>query len=147
MTISDNTIVYGKLPSKKINNNVIAKRESDVGFRYPIPKNPLKGYFSKDTGLSLIKSNLLQLLKTEPGERFMLPNYGCNLKKYLMEPLDEITFSQIRDTVLSSIYTYLSKISVSRLQVYENETSQIMILLNCVLKDEENVNFELNFKL
>lgn len=147
MTTSDNVNIYGKVLSQRANNTVNLKIKKNIGFKYPIEKDGSRGYFSKETGLNLIKSNLLQLLKTEPGERFMLPNYGCNLKRFLMEPMDEITFSQVRDTILTSISRYLSKISVSALQIFETETSQLMVLLNCTLNDEQVVTFEFNFNL
>ena len=147
MATSDNVSIYGKILPQKAKNIVNLKVKKDIGFKYPIEENSPRGYFSKQTGVDLIKNNLRQLLKTEPGERFMLPNYGCNLKKYLMEPLDEITFAQVKDTISNSIYKYLGKISILRLQVFETQTSQLLIKLSCVLRDEETVSFEFNFNV
>lgn len=147
MTISDTTNIYGKVLPQKSKNIVNLKVKKDIGFKYPLKPTATRGFFSKETGIDLIKNNLRNLLKTEPGERFMLPGYGCNLKRFLMEPLDELTYSELRDEITQSIYKYLSKISILRLQVFETETSQIMVMLSCILKDEEVINFEFNFNV
>lgn len=147
MTLSDSINVYGKSLPPKSRNTVNLKLQKTIGFNYPASTDPYRGYFSKQTGIDLIRNNLRQLLRTEPGERFMLPNYGCSLRRYLMEPLDQITFSQIRDTIKNSIYKYLSKVSIIKLSVVETVSAQIKINLFCRFNDDEIINFDTNFKI
>lgn len=147
MTLSDNITVYGKTIPPKPRNIVNLKLQKNTGFKYPLEADPSRGYFSKETGLALVKNNLRNLLRTEPGERFMLPQYGCGLRKYLMEPLDEVTFSQVRDTIKNSIYKYLSKVSILKLSVFEQSDATIKVNLVCNLKDTEIINFNFNFDI
>jgi len=147
MTISNSINVYGKSIPPQVKNTINLKLKKNVGFKYPIEVNPIRGYFTKDIGLNLIKNNLSTLLKTEPGERFMLPQYGCSLRKYLMEPLDEFTFSQVRDTIKNSIYRYLSKVTISGLKINELPSGQMKINLFCTTNDADMVNFDFNFEL
>lgn len=146
MTLSDTINVYGKSLPPKSRNTVNLKLQKNTGFKYPLDTDPSRGYFSKQTGLELVKNNLRNLLRTEPGERFMLPQYGCGLRKYLMEPLDEVTFSQVRDTIKTSIYKYLSKISISSLRITQLSSGQMKVNLLCNLKDVEVINFDFNFE-
>lgn len=147
MTLSDTINVYGKTLPPKSRNTVNLKLQKTTGFKYPIETDPSRGFFSKQTGIDLIRNNLKQLLRTEPGERFMLPNYGCSLRRYLMEPLDQTTFSEIRDTIKNSIYKYLSKVSIIKLGVFETQSAQIKVDLFCTYNDSEAVNFDVNFKI
>ena len=61
------------------------------GVRYPLydSANERKGIFSKTKGIELLKSQLIQFIKTERGERVMLPNFGLSLRRYLFEPITE----------------------------------------------------------
>ncbi len=46
-----------------------------------------------------IRESLEILLTTGVGERFLRPTYGCDLKKYLFEPLDDSIVAYVRDLV------------------------------------------------
>lgn len=142
MVLPNNTVVYGKAPANITTKAVTSKLDKQIGFKYPIEADPKKGYFSKLTGLKLIRANISQLLRTEKGERFMLPNYGCDLRKYLMEPMDQTLFNEIRKDILDSIGRYLSRVTVSKIQVFETKTNQLAIKLACQILDEQLISFD-----
>lgn len=142
MVLPNNTVVYGKAPANITAKAVTSKLDKQIGFKYPIESDPKKGYFSKLTGLKLIRANISQLLRTEKGERFMLPNYGCDLRKYLMEPMDQTLFNQIRKDILDSIGRYLNTVTVSKIQVFETKTNQLAIKLACQILDEQLISFD-----
>lgn len=50
-----------------------------------------------------IRQSLEILLTTSIGERFLRPAYGCDLRRYLFEPLDEGLVAYIRDLVNNAI--------------------------------------------
>ena len=77
----------------------------------------------------------------------MLPNYGCNLKQYLMEPLDETLFQQVRDQIRNCVTKYLSNVKLQKLQVFETDTNVMNVKLYCSLKDQVAVNFELPLEI
>ena len=60
---------------------------------------------------------LHQLLQTERGERVMLPKYGCNLQKFLFQPLDRTTFKAIKEEILFSCENYLDGATVRKISV------------------------------
>lgn len=142
MALPTSTSIYGKeLPNRTI-NNLTSKFKKTIGFKYPIEEDPKKGYFSKETGINLVRNNLVNLIKTEKGERFMLPNYGCSVTKYLMEPLDEATFAEVKKEIYEAITTYLSKVSISKLQIFEDSGNAVRINLFCTTRDEDSITFE-----
>jgi phage baseplate assembly protein W len=84
--------------------------------------NPKRGYFSKESGVTLVRNNLRQLLLTTKGERVMLPDFGTNLKYFLFEPLDKFTVQNIRDDILLAINKYAPGVKVVSLRVYPSQS-------------------------
>ena len=46
--------------------------------------------------LKLVEQDLLNNFNTRPGERVMMPNYGCGIWNYLYEPFDQTTVDAIK---------------------------------------------------
>ena len=86
------------------------------GSPYPITKHPL-GLLRTQTGINQIKSDLLVLLLTEPGERVMLPGFGTPLKKFIFEPNDPSIVEDVRNTIIQSIRNWEPRIRVTNIQV------------------------------
>ena len=87
-----------------------------LGAPYPIVKNP-RGFLATQTGLNQIKSDLLSLLLTNPGERVMLPDYGIPLKKIIFEPNDPTTLSRVREMIITAIKMWEPRIVVEQIEV------------------------------
>ena len=115
--------------------------------KYPLVASPGKGFFSKSSGLDLVKSAIKAVIRTERGERFMLPDFGCSLRRFLMEPVDEATFHAIRDEVRVSFSRYLKSVKVTKLRVLETRTGGIKVSLFCALKENELVNFKIDLEV
>lgn len=147
MAISNNVTRYGTVAPNVLQNATVLKDPKLQGLNYPIPKNPKNGYFSKATNLQLVKSNLSSLVRTERGERFMRPDYGCNLRRFLMEPLDEVTFSLIKEEIITSIRRYLSTVAVGKLQVFETRSSQLKVNLFCSVRDAISAAFNIGVRI
>jgi phage baseplate assembly protein W len=112
------TTIYGKAPSLAVSKDIISIDTKVYGFGYPLEVSPKKGYFQKQSGVTLVRNNLRQLLLTTKGERVMLPDYGTDLYLYLFEPLDKFTVQNIRDDILNAIIKYAPGVTVTRLQVF-----------------------------
>ena len=88
MAANQTVNVYGKIPPRYIKQSPTSKRQEVYGLAFPLGSAPNGGFLSKKSGVDLIKGAVKQLLLTERGERIMLPNFGCNLRKFLFQPLD-----------------------------------------------------------
>ena len=62
-----------------------------------------------------IRQSLEILLTTSVGERFLRPEYGCDLRRYLFEPLDEGLVAYIRDLVGNAILYHEPRIRLTDL--------------------------------
>jgi phage baseplate assembly protein W len=62
-----------------------------------------------------LKSDLIMLLLTDPGERIHLLDYGVGLKKLLFEQASpEAISDSLRDMINSQLQMYLPQISINR---------------------------------
>lgn len=153
MVLNSNVDLYGV--GSVTNPNRLVKRNLNkrFGFRYPMGDIDSGTFLKKSSDLELVKGQLRQLLLTNRGERVMLPGFGTNLRKYIMEPLDQATLSQVRREILESFRRYAPNVSISKLQVFPGTTSTlnggnfIRIVMYCTLLDVEEVSFELNVDL
>jgi len=69
------------------------------------------------SGVEDIEDSLHILLSTSLGERVMQPQYGCNLKDYLFDPLDNGMIGYLKDRVYNSILFYESRITIENISV------------------------------
>ena len=110
------------------------------GMSWPFGSRLEGGFFPFETGSSLVKNNLSQLLRTERGERVMLPKFGCNLRKFLFQPIDQTTFDAIKEEILTSIHRYIKGVTVLKLKVEEGsrDLNSIVVTVFLRIKDSEN---------
>jgi phage baseplate assembly protein W len=129
-----------------------------LGVPYPLRKDA-KGYFYSQGGLNQIKSDLLILLLTNPGERIFLPDYGTPLRKLIFEPNDPSLAIQAREMIITSIQKWEPRISVDQIEVdidvdkrsldrQDNGTEAASILMIKILfKDPANMQAVEELKL
>ncbi len=89
--------------------------------------------FSKETGTvemvnkeQDINQSLEILLSTSLGERVMQPQYGCNLKDFQFEPLNNGLVGYLKDLVETSILLYEPRIILEEIEVTNLESNEIL---------------------
>jgi len=88
-----------------------------LGFPYPVQKT-VRGYFSSQSeDVDQIKSDLLILLLTNPGERVMNPRFGTPLKKLIFEPNDPRLVGEARNVIINSIKQWEPRIALKQVEV------------------------------
>ena len=76
-----------------------------------------------------IVSSLEILLTTAPGERVMLPQYGCNLEELVFETLDTRIKTLMADKVESAILYHEPRIELERVRLDESREVEGVILI------------------
>ena len=118
MAANQTVNIFGKIPPRYIKQVPTSKRQEVYGLCFPLGSANDGGIFSRKTGVEMIKDAVKQLLRTEKGERIMLPNFGCNLRKYLFQPLDSTTFENIKRDILYSFKHYIVGANVAKVAVF-----------------------------
>ena len=154
MALNKNINIYGRENTNPAAlNSAKAKSTKLYGIRFPFGSLSEGLFLKKSSDLELIKSNLRQLILTNKGEREMLPEFGTNIKEYLMEPLDPITLNQIRLELLEAIYRYAPDVQVDKIQVFpggesaKDSSNGLNINLFCSVKENVALQFELKVEL
>ena len=89
-----------------------------INIKFPF-KDSVKGFFldvSEDTE-SAIKNDLIHLLLTAKRERYYLPEFGCNLRRFIFEPNDSVTESEIKEELNLVIKSYIPNLTITKLFV------------------------------
>ncbi len=69
------------------------------------------------TGAELIRQSIQVILFTEPGERVMLPDFGCGLTRFVMAPNTVAVRTAIREEVSQALALWEPRISVTEVAV------------------------------
>ena len=90
-----------------------------------------KTYNTKDQ----IKSNFINLLLTNKGERILNPEFGSSLRQLLFENITPITEENIKDAIISSANIYLPEIQVVNITLNnEYDSNTINITIDYILR-------------
>lgn len=100
-----------------------------VGVSIPF-SNTNDVFNSTYTTIDQIKSNLINFILTNRGERRLNPNYGSNLRQYLFEPINPSTINALEIKLTNDIKTNFPSVRVNQLTlapIYDNNAVQIVI--------------------
>lgn len=100
-----------------------------ININYPF-KSSVEGFFLDMTTNSLdaVKADLQYLLLTEKGERFYLPDFGTNLKKFLFDPNDEKNAADIQNELNVTVNKYLPGLTISNVEILSEDDDKGLIL-------------------
>ena len=118
MAANQEVIVYGSISPRYNKQSITSQKQEVYGLSFPLGSASDGSFFTKKSGINMIKEAVTQLLLTERGERIMLPNFGCNLRKYLFQPLDEGTFEGIKREIQYSFKNYIVGANIAKLAVF-----------------------------
>ena len=101
-------------------------------------------YSTKDQ----IKSNVINLLLTNRGERIMNPNFGADIKDVLFEGMTETIVPLIQDKITTAFSSYIPQASISKIDVvFSEDTNTVNVTVNYTLNisgesDQVNIEFQ-----
>ena len=89
-----------------------------INIQYPF-QNSLKGFFLNltETDQDAVKSDLMHLILTPKGSRFYLPDFGTNLLKFIFEPNDGLTESNIKLEITEVVKKYLPNLTINNIAI------------------------------
>jgi len=91
-----------------------------------------------------IASSLEILLTTSPGERVMIPDYGCNLDELVFEALDTTTKTLVADKIESAILYFEPRIDVEKVNLDSSRELEGVVLIELVYR-VRTTNSRFNF--
>mgnify|MGYP003112043593 FL=1 len=119
------------MPSALDNNPDLA-----VGLRLPF--GPGQSNFALNyTTIDQTRTNLMNLLLTQKGERFMQPHFGTNLRRIIFEPNVDGIERSIKEEIVDAVNYWLPYIKLNKIET-TREDKQI---------NEYRINVDIAFSL
>tara|TARA_R110002012_G_scaffold186348_2_gene353012 strand:+ start:253 stop:675 length:423 start_codon:yes stop_codon:yes gene_type:complete len=120
-----------------INKNVT------IGVAFPL--NDVNMFKGTRTVKEQVKTNLINLLLTEPGERINEPNFGVGLKKLLFEQNPNIEI--LKERISNQIEFYIPTISLLDINInFKNDEYKLFIIISYSFNlDRSKDAIQLNF--
>jgi phage baseplate assembly protein W len=97
--------------------------------------NPLNSDLIVLKNETAIARSIRNIVFTLPGEKFFNPNFGSRISRSLFENVDEISASNIRDEIATSIVNFEPRVELKNIEVfpdYENNSFNVVIIYNIV---------------
>ena len=102
--------------------------QKNIAIGVSLPFNGPGVFKSTYTTKDQIKSNLVNLLLTDTGERIMNPNFGTNLKRFLFEGITDSSLNLLKNNILISILNYISEITVTNITLVPDTDNNLVSL-------------------
>lgn len=114
--------------------------QGNIAIGISLPFNG-KGVFNSTYSTNeQIKSNFINLLLTNKGERIMNPEFGCDLKKVLFENITDDIDELINNLIKTNTYIFIPEISILDIIIDKNgrDENKIQITVNYRIKISGN---------
>jgi phage baseplate assembly protein W len=113
---------------------------ADVGY-------PNKDQWSLNSAedLKCLASNVKMILITKLGERLMMPDYGCDVTRYLFDPNDQHSEADIQAEITRAINRWEPRVALEKMSLKREDTSATvtMTLVSKLSRQRFQFNVEL----
>jgi phage baseplate assembly protein W len=94
------------------------------------------GDVTKLTNMDAIKQSVKTIVLTPLGSRLFEPDFGCGVKQYLFEFLDEATLNNIKAVITNAITKYEPRVKVDSVDVKAfPETNEMSIDITYLISE------------
>ena len=100
--------------------------QKNIAIGVALPFNGPGVFKSMYTTKDQIKSNLINLLLTDKGERIMNPEFGTDLRKSLFDNMTDSSSELLRLKIIDSINIFIPEIILGEVKIEPNFDSNIL---------------------
>jgi phage baseplate assembly protein W len=92
------------------------------GINFPF-KDSQRGFYldMTETSEKEIRANLIHLLLTRKGSRYLLPDFGTKLYEFIFDQNDPVTHNLIEEEIRESVKTYIPNLDINSITVMSAE--------------------------
>jgi phage baseplate assembly protein W len=93
-------------------------KNTPIGIKMPITDGLVSGYFNQSTdSFTAYKMNIINLLRTIPGERRMNPTFGCSLWNIVFEPNDTLIPDKVSKAIMNDVSQWIPGVTITSVNV------------------------------
>jgi len=120
----------------------------DFAFRAIPMQDDSRGDLAIKREVESVKQSVLNILKTNRGERPFLPSFGSNLLSYLFENVDSVTKTLIRESIILSLQNFEPRVNVLSVNVNQlSDRNAISVTLEVEIITPVNTVTTIEFTL
>lgn len=117
--------------NRRIVTNKFKHDIDNVNVGISVPFNGTGIFVATSTTTEQLKSNIINLLMTNKGERFFSPNYGCDLRRLLFEPMSDSL--DVESLITPQVEMYIPQIEITKLDI-DRSYSDYTLVINITYK-------------
>lgn len=117
-----------------------------INIRFPFRDSLDGGVFeTSKTSEVAYQSDLISLLTTKRGQRVMRSELYSPIYDYLMDPLDDISMSELKRDIEDKVRKFIPQVQVKKVKTTPNyESNSLEIKIYYTIKDYFNIEKTLN---
>jgi phage baseplate assembly protein W len=108
-----NTYTEQRFIYKDLSLDIAQSKIQAPGYSIPVPGADIRASFD----LAAITNSLQNLFGTSPGQRFLFPEYGLDLRPFLFSPINEANGNVLGNKIFATISTWEQRVGVKNVQV------------------------------
>jgi phage baseplate assembly protein W len=111
-----------------------------IGINFPF-KDSEKGFYldMTTTDAEDVRASLMHLLLTNKGERFMLPEFGSDLLKYVFEPNDSRTISDLKLDINTTVSKFIPNIQINDILIENSDLSNELVTIKILYTASDGI--------
>ncbi|MEM9903562.1 MAG: GPW/gp25 family protein [Cyanobacteria bacterium P01_D01_bin.44] len=123
------------MSSSQVSPNQLSQDDSFLGTGWTFPPrftrlSPHQGQVEMVSAEADILQSLQIILSTQPGERLMLPDFGCELSQFVFEEIQQGVVTSIRGIVADALLYHEPRIQVDRIDVDTRQAIEGLLLIS-----------------
>lgn len=97
----------------------------NINIQFPFVDST-KGFYLglTTTDKEAIRSDLMHLILTKKGERLYLPDFGTNLLKYIFEPNDNLSHTNLTQEIKDTVKKYIPNLQINSVKVTTSNSNE-----------------------
>jgi hypothetical protein len=116
------------------------------GWQFPFQVNSATGGIAFSEYEANIRDCMSVIIGTRPGERQMLPEFGCRINEMLFAPNTEGTADMVSSSVKEALIRWEPRIEVESVEAWPDQTGSIRVQVNYTVRSTGSAD-ELNMML
>ncbi len=98
------------------------------GWHFPVAPETTSHELKYLQGPDKVRQSIWIILQTEPGERIMRPQFGCGLRRYLMQTNTAATRALIRHDIERALSLWEPRIKVEEVSVVPGDDPSLVLI-------------------
>lgn len=103
------------------------------GWRFPLTADPAYGCIRTTDYEDMIRQSIHMILSTRKGERFLRPEFGCDIHDFVFQGADYTTLKRVENEVRRSI------------NAWENRISDLSVHASVDPENHNRINIEISY--